>query len=237
MIIAEIGQNWCGNEDLAKILIELAKTGGADLAKFQLYDSRKLYGEEGHSELSFEQAKMFFEYGKKLGIEVFFSVFDVERVKWCEEIGVKRYKISCESYKLVEWNRDLQRLLIPDFIMGVLGTGKEVFISTEDSLHTGIKAKSLYCIPHYPTVPKDIHFTDGMFEDENGGEYRKNHDGFSDHTIGLDASKVALARGARIIEKHFCINHLTGVDAAWSMNTEELKELVRFEKVCEECLG
>jgi len=55
--------------------------------------------------------------------------------------------------------------------------------------------------------------------------------GFSDHTIGLDAAKIALARGAHIIERHFAIDHQTGVDAEWSMTPSELKELKRFETI------
>ena len=90
MIVAEIGQNWCGDHLLGLKLIDEAKWGGADLAKFQLYDSEKLYGEHQSTELTREMATAFFQYGQLQGIEVFFSVFDVERVKWCEEMGVKR---------------------------------------------------------------------------------------------------------------------------------------------------
>ena len=88
IIIAEVGQNHCGDIELAKDLIELAKLGGADLVKFQLYDHKVLY--KDHPEipqvdLTFNQAQLFFDYGKEVGIEVFFSVFDVERVEWCEK--------------------------------------------------------------------------------------------------------------------------------------------------------
>ena len=97
VIVAEIGQNHCGDMNLARQLIRLAKENGADLCKFQLYDSKKLYGEYQPTELTFEQAKDLFEYGYLWDIEVFFSVFDVERVKWCKEIGAKRYKIACDK--------------------------------------------------------------------------------------------------------------------------------------------
>ena len=62
--------------------------------------------------------------------------------------------------------------------------------------------------------------------------------GFSDHTIGLDAAKIALARGAQIIEKHFLLEHEPDFpDEAWSMDVEGLRDLVRWEKVCKEVLG
>lgn len=221
MIVAEIGQNWCGDEMLALELIGLAKANGADLVKFQLYDSKKLYGEYQNTELSFEQTKWLFNYGEELGIEVFFSVFDIERVKWCEEIGVKRYKIA-HSQRFNE------------VLIAILPIDKPVIISADaDRCHGSMGrgwVSTLYCVPKYPTEFKDLEFTqyENIFDDL--------FDGFSDHTIGLDASKIALARGAEIIEKHFCIDHNTGVDAPWSMNPEELKELKRWETVCKEAL-
>ena len=83
-----------------------------------------------------------------------------------------------------------------------------------------------------------------MFEDTGGvlgssdgrGEYHSEYDGFSDHTIGLDCAKIALARGADIIEKHFSLCYNMGVDGKWSMTPSDLKELKRWEQVCKEVL-
>lgn len=208
LIIAECGQNFCGNMELAKKLISLAKENGADLVKFQLYDHNILY--KDHPEipdvaLSFDEANMLFDYGEEVGIEVFFSVFDVERVKWCEEIGVKRYKVAySQSYNI-------------DLLRAIRAANKPILISS-DGYQLG---QTLYCVPQYPVKLSELHLGDVDF----------NKLGFSDHTIGLDAAKIALARGAQIIEKHFAIDHQTGVDAQWSMTPEELKELVRWSRV------
>jgi N-acetylneuraminate synthase/N,N'-diacetyllegionaminate synthase len=78
----------------------------------------------------------------------------------------------------------------------------------------------LFCVPHYPAQHTMFIFPE--FEE---------FEGFSDHTIGLDAAKVAIARGAFWIEKHFAKDHHTGVDAQWSMTPDELRELVEWEKV------
>ena len=220
MIIAEIGQNFVGDIGLAEHLISEAYRGGADLAKFQLYDSKKLYGEYQDTELTFPQARGLFEYGEKTGIEVFFSVFDVERVKWCEKIGVKRIKVACNQLG----NNPL--------LEKIGGTGKHVIVScrvTPPPLHTDLRMVSfLYCIPHYPAQYGEL-----LFDKIGLGS---SFHGFSDHTIGLDASKIALSRGAEIIEKHFAINHQTGVDAPWSMTFEELRELARFSSVVKQVL-
>jgi len=229
LIIAEVGQNFCGNLDLAKKLIKLAKECGADLAKFQLYGTESLYSSDSpfkqqakESELSFEQAKMLFDYGKEIGIEVFFSVFDVERVKWCEAVGVKRYKVA---YKM----RDTQ------ILQEIVNTGKPVIMSVKHPRNHRIVTKIspqtilIFCIPKYPTPIQDLHFDDVYFEPDW-------MEGFSDHTIGLDASKIALARGAKIIEKHFSLCYNIGVDGAWSMTPEDLRELKRWEQVVKQVL-
>lgn len=217
MIIAEIGQNHCGKMWLAQNLIALAKENGADLVKFQLYEHKKLYSNDiPNIELSFEQAKTLFVFGELEGIEVFFSVFDVERVKWCEEIGVKKYKIAYSQRS----NEEL--------FNAIKATGKSFFVSSNQYIIYNPKYLNysvLYCIPNYPTQFKDLSLCSLV-----------SFEGFSDHTIGLDAAKIALSRGAKIIEKHFAIDHHTGIDAEWSMTPNELKELKRFEGVVKQVL-
>jgi len=73
MIICEIGQNFIGDMEMATRLIWEAKENGADLAKFQLFDSIAQYGQKIETELSFEQANHLFRYGEDIGMEVFFS--------------------------------------------------------------------------------------------------------------------------------------------------------------------
>ncbi len=225
MIICEIGQNFCGDMILAKHLIREAKLNGGDLCKFQLYSHEKLYKDTNipNCELSFEQAKELFDFGKGIGMEVFFSVFDIERVKWCEWMGVKRYKIASGSIDDKELHDTLYKTRKP--VIQSLGGGVLRWKASEEMYY-------LYCIPKYPANLYDINFKNARFVKVEHWTYS---DGFSDHTIGLDASKIALARGAQIIEKHFCLDHHTGIDAEWSMTPEELRELKRFEGVVGEC--
>lgn len=207
-IICEIGQNYCGSIQLAETLIDLACTNGAWAAKFQLFDGLKMYGGHTEIEMTRAQAEHLFAYGQNKGIEIFFSVFDEERVKWCEEMGVKRYKIAARSSQ----NKEL--------IEAVRKTGKPAIQSMSPAVsHYYIpKAQYLYCSSVYPT--SRIPPLDAL--DFNWWA------GYSDHCIGLDAAKVAIDNGAKIIEKHFAIDHQTGIDAPWSMTPEELAELVKY---------
>ena len=218
MIIAECCTNWI-NLDMAKAMIKEAKDGGASLAKFQLYDSEDDKGLPHYQwakdhELTFEQARELFLYGAEIGIEVFFTPFGAKYVDWCELIGVKRYKIACGF-------RDGQT------IYAIRETKKPIFRSVFN-VNDGWEGDiNLYCVPHYPTEKGEIKFP----------SFYNFCDGFSDHVVGIDVAKLALARGAQYVEKHFCLSHEDkGPDVAWSMDFKELKELVAWDALCEEIL-
>lgn len=207
-IISEIGQNHCGSMHTARRLIDFAYLGGADLVKFQLYDSEKLYGYKQNTELTKEQASMLFHYGEEVGIEVFFSVFDKERIEWCEDMKVSHYKLS--------YAMSHSQFLVHD----VLNTKVPVIMSSQTPFRHDNRISALYCIPKYPAQLSDLKF--------DTVDFTNDFQGYSDHTIGLHAAEIALARGAQIIEKHFAEDHTNGVDAPWSMTPLELRKLREF---------
>ena len=221
-IIAEIGQNHNGDMQLAKELIYAAKENGADVAKFQFYDVDSIFSKDFEwysatkkSEVSKEQAFELAVICQRAGIEFMASAFDVERVGWCEEIGMKRYKIASRSVK----HRPL--------IDAVCATEKDVIVSLGmwdgrefPSIPTKARVDYLYCVAKYPTHPSQLNFQSVDFN---------QYAGFSDHTIGIDASLVAIARGARILEKHFTLSkRMPGPDHSGSMEPQELAEIRRF---------
>jgi N-acetylneuraminate synthase len=201
-------------------MIKAAKESGAGLAKFQLFDAEDDRGKphfdwvKAH-ELTFDQAKELFDYGQSIGMEVFFSVFAPKYVEWGEKIGVKRYKIACE---------------FPDrhwVIYLVQETHKPVIISshaTEITFPRQWGDRLLYAPYKYPSVNPDLC-------------HINQFDGLSDHSIGLDISKIALARGAQIIERHVVLKHNPLFpDDAWSSTFEEIAELVKWEGICRSVL-
>ena len=228
-IIAEIGQNHNGDLELACELIKKAKVCGADVAKFQLYDAKNLFPKEGNewyeynckTELSFEDVEMLDRVCKEEGIEFMASVFDVKRIRWLEDLNVKRYKIASRS------------IHEEHLINAVIETGKPVLISlgmwkqeTFPSYSGNISY--LYCISKYPTPLKELDFSKIDFS---------SYAGFSDHTEGVVAPITALARGAKIIEKHFTIDKtMHGPDHSGSMTPEELTEICNYRDSLKECM-
>ena len=228
-IIAEIGQNHNGDLELACELIKKAKVCGADVAKFQLYDAKNLFPKEGNewyeynckTELSFEDVEMLDRVCKEEGIEFMASVFDVKRIRWLEDLNVKRYKIASRS------------IHEEHLINAVIETGKPVLISlgmwkqeTFPSYSGNISY--LYCISKYPTPLKELDFSKIDFS---------SYGGFSDHTEGVVAPITALARGAKIIEKHFTIDKtMHGPDHSGSMTPQELTEICNYRDSLKECM-
>ena len=228
-IIAEIGQNHNGDLELACELIKKAKICGADVAKFQLYDAKNLFPKEGNewyeynckTELSFEDVEMLDRVCKEEGIEFMASVFDIKRISWLEDLNVKRYKIASRS------------IHEEHLINAVIETGKQVLISLGMWKQESFPSYSgnisyLYCISKYPTPLNELDFSKIDFS---------SYAGFSDHTEGVVAPITALARGAKIIEKHFTIDKtMHGPDHSGSMTPEELTEICNFRDSLKECM-
>lgn len=224
LIIAEIGQNHNGDIKLAKELIVAAKKMGADIAKFQLYEVDSIfestfewYKETKEAQLTKEQVIELVNYCRRTSIEFMASVLDIDRVKWCEEIGVNRYKIASRSI----YDRRL--------IRAIAATGKDIIASLGmyqgkrfPRINARGKVDFLYCVAKYPTLPEDLDFLRVDFN---------KYSGFSDHTIGIEATLVAIARGARIVEKHFTLDKtMHGPDHSLSMEPKELKQIVEFSQ-------
>lgn len=224
-IIAEIGQNHNGDMVLARELIQAAKAGGADAAKFQLYDARKLFSKTNNpwfkynckTELSREQTEILAGECRSAKIEFLASAFDAERVGWLEDIGVKRHKLASRS---ISDKALLSRLC---------STGKPLLVSLgmwKGSKFPYMRMKGkvdyLYCVSKYPAALSDIDLDNVDFA---------RYAGFSDHTIGITAAMAAFARGARIVEKHFTLDKkMYGPDHQGSMTPDELKALHLFRK-------
>lgn len=229
-IIAEIGQNHNGDMELARRLIAAAKESGADVAKFQLYDARRLFPKVGNpwfeyncaTELSRQNVEMLSRSCDDVGIEFMASVFDVDRVSWLEAVGVKRYKLASRSVN----DRQL--------IDAIAATGKPMLVSLgmwDGSHFPAVEATDvgyLYCISKYPTPLSDIRLGAVDFD---------RYAGFSDHSIGISAAVAAFARGAKIVEKHFTLSKtMYGPDHEGSMTPDELRVLANFRDDFLKCL-
>jgi len=235
IIIAEIGINHNGSIHLAHELIRQARMAGADVAKFQFYDPYKIFGPEGSYpnaealaqaltvQFGFDEAKQLHRLCEQEGIEFMASVFDLERFGWVESLGVRRHKIASRSVENTE------------LCQQILATGKDAFVSLGFWKGAGVpyaakNAHYLHCVPKYPCSLEDVALPAAFAG--------KPYVGFSDHTIGIEAALVAVARGARVIEKHFTLNKgLAGPDHICSATPTELTDLCRYARQMERVIA
>jgi len=213
-IIAEIGINHNGNFDYIYELIRQASIGGADLIKFQLYTSKLVFGDNSrkHNEFTFKQVEKIQGICNFYNVEFFASVFDEEKLEWCEQLDVKRYKIASRTW---ENNKE--------FVEQVLSKGKPTYVSLgmaniQHTLSYG-DIKFFNCISKYPTTFEDLTKEKFIFDDFVIG--------WSDHFYGISACLYAIAKGAKMVEKHFTLDKPMGPhrDHIGSMDLKELKML------------
>ena len=92
----------------------------------------------------------------------------------------------------------------------------------------------MHCNSDYPTNIKDVNLRAfDQLKEKFGLKL-----GYSDHTTSQEVPIIAVAMGAKIIEKHFTLNkNLKGPDHAASFNPKEFKTLVENIRKTEVILG
>lgn len=222
-IIAELGHNGGGSMSHNKLLIDEAKACGCDAVKLQLYDVDKIkkpwqsrYMELLVTQPTFEEIKELKEYADKVGIDLFASAFDVERVGWCEKLNFKWHKLASRSIYDMELIRAME------------ATGKPIIASLGKIDERGIpeikNCQYLYCVSEYPAYIKEEQFPIKFGEKEM-------YQGFSDHSQSMYWCRESLKRGATIIEKHFTLSKdLPGHDQKGSATPTEMKDFCIYAR-------
>lgn len=220
-IITEVHPQHGGDPGLLREMVREAKQNGADTVKVQLYDAVALLGSDRWTYLQFtqESAAQLAAWCRQEEIEFMASVFDPVRFRWCEELGVKRYKIASRT---VEGDPELCKI--------ILASGKETIVSLGNWTGPGkpfgesAQVKYLYCKSKYPAFFEDL----SDFPDDFEGAGLA---GYSDHTLGISVPLLAIGRGAEIVEKHFTLDKTRGSPTEkahiCSMTPTELGELRR----------
>ena len=175
-IIAEIGVNHEGKLSQALELIDLAKEGGADAAKFQTYKAEKLASKyspaywDTKKEPTLSQFELFKKYDsfnekdyKKLAnhcedinIDFISTPFDSEAVDYLEPI-IPFYKIASADIT----NKPMLKQIAAKNKPIVLSTGLSELYEIDKAVKTIEKAGNnkiviLHCVANYPPADNDV---------------------------------------------------------------------------------
>ena len=254
LIIAEAGVNHNGNFTKAKKLIDAAVKSGADVIKFQHFKSdlliiKKIFSQKFKKklkikstynmlkkyELNFSQIKRLKEYALKKKIIFIATPFDNKSADELQKINVPFYKISSGDVN----NLPLIQHIIKKKKPIILSTGRSSYSEIKNTIsylkkNNFNKYSILHCISIYPADVKILNL--------NSIKYLKRKFnckiGFSDHSIGVEASIAAFVLGAEIIEKHITLNvNDKGPDHKSSTEPEDFKKMVLAIRNLEKGMG
>ena len=248
LVVAEIGNNHEGDFKVAQELVRRAAESGAHAVKFQTFQTRYFVGRQDPAryarlqgfELTYPQFAELARLTKSLGLLFISTPLDLESARFLQGL--------VDAYKVASGDNDFYPLMTT-----IAGTGEPVIISSGMSdMAQVIAAKQcvesawqsccitqsvaiLHCVSSYPAPPEAVNLA---VLPRMAAELDCTI-GYSDHTEGIEACVLAVALGARIIEKHFTLDkHYSDFrDHQLSADPPEMKRLVSEVARAETLLG
>lgn len=260
-VIAEIGSNHNGDMDLAKKLIKIAKNCGADCVKLQSWSKDTIFSRKVYDDNYFLRD----DYRNRTDytLESIVDKYSVgvnehrELKEYCDEIGIDFAStgFSRPEIDLLADELDVPFLKIASMdvtnhplLAYAASKGKPVLISTGLCDAADICAAIdcleqngcqeicvLHCVSIYPPQDDQVNLNN---IDTYRALFPKYPIGYSDHTLGITAPIMSLAKRVAVIEKHFTIDHdLPGWDHKVSAEPDELRAICDAARVGEKMLG
>lgn len=254
-VIAEIGINHNGDAELARKLIDVAKDAGADCVKFQKrvveqsftadklaepYTTKNSWGptygaHKHHLEFDEKTFTLIREYAKEKGIDFACTGCDKESVDFLDTLGMTFFK--CASGDIT--NLPLLRHIASKGKPFIISTGMseletlKVVVENLDKINPNFAM--LICTSTYPSPVEDLHL-------KNLELYRREFPGkvigYSGHEFGYVPTIAAVAKGAKIVERHITMDrNMRGSDHQGSLEPEEFKECIAAIRTVEQALG
>lgn len=255
-IIAEMSANHAGSFERAKEIIHAAKEAGADCIKIQTYtadtltidcDNKYFHIDDGTWKGDtlynlYKKAYTPWEWqadlkkeADKIGLDFLSTPFDNTSVDFLEDIGIEFYKIASfelVDIPLIEYVASKGKPIIMSTGMGTLGEIEEAVNAIKGQANDQIYL--LKCSSAYPAISDNMNLNTMVNMKETFGVPV----GLSDHSMGSLGAVIAVAMGANIIEKHFCISReIENPDSSFSMEKDEFKNMVEDIRSVEKAKG
>jgi N,N'-diacetyllegionaminate synthase len=248
LVVAEVGNNHEGNYGLAEKLVGLAAQSGAHAVKFQTFKTELFLSRKEEArfrqlksyELTFSQFEKLSGLAKEHGLLFISTPFDLESALFLKDI-VAAYKIASGDNTFYPLLESIASTGLPVIMSGGLADMSQLqdskgFIEEIwKARRIGQSLAILHCVTAYPAPTAEVN----LRVIETMRKELRCTIGYSDHTLGIEASVLAVAMGARIIEKHFTIDkHYSSFrDHQLSADPKEMSLLIRRIKEAGELLG
>lgn len=254
-IIAEMSANHAGDYKRAEEIVYAAKEAGADCIKVQTYTAdtltidcsneyfhiqdgtwkdENLYQLYQKAYTPWEWQPKLKELADKLQIDFLSTPFDKTSVDFLEEMGLEFYKIA--SFELVDIPliRYIASKNKPIILSTGMGTIEEIGEAVDAIREYHDCITLLRCASAYPAVTDEMNLLTIRDMRERFG----TQVGLSDHSMGSLGAVTAVALGASVIEKHFCMSRsIDNPDSSFSMEPEEFRQMVLDIRDVEKAMG
>jgi len=212
LVIAEVGGNHEGDFARARRLTALALSSGADAVKFQVYKGDRLASRvtapdrnQHYTKLQLQDAE-YVELARLCGDKFSASVWDEESLELIDPF-VRFHKVGSGDLTNYPLLRRIAACDKPLIVSTAMATLDEVRATVDwiDSCNPSLRLRGdlclMHCVAMYGDPRPEYAQLGAMAELQNN--FPDLAIGYSDHTVGTLACEVAVALGARVIEKHF----------------------------------
>jgi|TARA_B110000114_G_scaffold172007_1_gene198317 N,N'-diacetyllegionaminate synthase len=244
-IIAEIGVNHDGRISKAKKLVDVAKSCGADFAKFQVFSANTLATKKAtlanyqkknikNKKINQKQLLEIYQLDKKDVIEIIkycnkkkikplFSVFSPEDLTKVPKNYLKTIKVPSGEVTNVPLLRNISEISKKIILSTGMANIKEIRNAFKILKSKGAEVVLLHCTTNYPTKLNEAN----IYSVSLLKKIFKVKVGFSDHTETNLASILSVLQGSDYIEKHITLNRNSyGPDHSSSMEPKQFKNYV-----------
>jgi pseudaminic acid synthase len=256
VVVAELSGNH-GN-DLARTrdTLQAMAEAGADAIKLQTYRAESLtldldtgpfrprssgpwkgrtaFDVFTEGTLPYEWHEELFAMAASLGMQCFSSPFDVEGVDFLEGLGTPTYKVASFEIRHVPLLERIAATRKPVIVSTGIASLADIELALDVLGRERDDITLLKCTSAYPTPVDEVDLlTIPTLRAAFGVDV-----GLSDHTMGHVVPVAAVALGATLIEKHFVLDRTAGgIDASFSLEPHEFKQMVEAVRVAEAALG
>ena len=241
-VIAEAGINHNGSLKIAKQLISKAKSSGADAIKFQTFKASDIASTGSpffkifkKLELSDDDFKKLSVYAKNKNLIFLSTPFSFDAVDLLSRLRVPAFKIASGDLTHIPLIKYAAKKMKPMIISTGMATLKEIK-ETVNSIKAVRNKKILimHSISGYPTPENEVNLN----VIKNFKKIFPYPIGFSDNGDSNLVPLIAVAFGAKIIEKHFTLNKkMKGPDHKISADPEQLKTMIKEIRKIEKMIG
>ena len=256
-VIAEAGVNHNGSIQIAKKLIDVAVSSGADAVKFQTFKAENLvckgmekadYQKKNtmNNESQFEMIKRLeldkkthYELVKYCGKKIMFlsTPFDNESIDLLNSLEIPILKIPSGEITNLPFLKKIAGLNKKVILSTGMSTLEEVSIAIKTLINGGLDRDDLTVLHATSEYPCPINEVNLLAMKTIGKKFRIKF-GYSDHTEGIVVPISAVALGASVVEKHFTLDRaMDGPDHKSSLEPDELTLMIDGIRKIEAALG